>query len=204
MHEQDRIPVERLYVGALHTTPIERDWSEGYADTWESFEAPSCPECDEYCRYDRGRYAWVCPSDPQDCDNGDGEVDPFDGGAEGPMMNYAYPLEDLGVASDEHDAADRIRDLPLCLVSFNEGGHALALTGGGMDLSWEICEAFTRLGFLPPLHFCDLPGMAGYPRNDGQRYVIEACKRSATAAQDQARSILERLEATYPPAWVTS
>lgn len=197
--ETERYDVERLYVGSLHTSSIEYDWGSGYTEggeqRWQSFEAPSCPECDAYARWDEEENTWVCRSAPGECENAGGEVDPFDNGAEGPMMNYYYPLEDLGRASDVYDAAERIRDLPLCVVDFDEsgGGYALALTGGGMDLSWEICEAFTRLGFLPPLHFCDLPRMSGYPRGEPDLYVIEACKRSAEVARYQAERTAERL-----------
>jgi hypothetical protein len=96
------------------------------------------------------------------------------------MMNYAYPLESLridmrgtllgdsvpdsigahGFPTTVHEAAHALRGLPLCIIERLDGeGYELALTGGGMDLSWEICEAFVRLGFLPPVHFCDLPDM---------------------------------------------
>ena len=90
------------------------------------------------------------------------------GYAEGPMMNYWYPLEEqdedrLGPYRSTFDAAEaafRLRHHSLCLVEVG-GELGLALTGGGMDFTWDIAEAFIDLGYLPPLHFCDLPGMAG-------------------------------------------
>lgn len=114
------------------------------------------------------------------------------------MMNYYYPLPDLHrVEDDPTVAASRIADLPLCVIEWQDDGYALALTGGGMDLSWEICEAFTRLGFLPPLHFSDLPGIAGHPRDDNQHYTIRACMRSASVAENWARDTHRRLQEKY-------
>ncbi len=92
-----------------------------------------------------------------------------------PMMNYYYPLPG---EFDGEDAA-KIDHLPLCIVHFLEDdSYALALTGGGMNLSWEICEAHMRLGYLPPTHF-RLPRMAGTPPNERNRWIIDGCIRSA-------------------------
>ena len=33
---------------------------------------------------------------------------------------------------------------------------ALAVSAGGMDLSWDVCEAYLLLGYLPPLNFYHL------------------------------------------------
>ena len=77
------------------------------------------------------------------------------------MMNYAYPC----AWHDGATAALMLVDLPLVPVVLADGTHALALTGGGMDLSWEICRAYVALGFLPPLHYCrDLPRLGNRPK----------------------------------------
>jgi hypothetical protein len=139
--------------------------------------------------------AWRCP-DP-DCEHFGEELDPFEYGAEGPMMNYWYPLPKKsyfgGGGYDQKDA-DKIRHLPLCIVSFEDGGEGLALTGGGMDLSWEIAEAFCRLGHLPPLHFCDLPEMAGMKLTPERKWVLDACRRSCEVVRHQAERAQERLD----------
>lgn len=111
------------------------------------------------------------------------EAEPYMHGAEGPMMNYRYPLGDgsdhigsWGYRGDAVYAAYRLRDLPLCVTGYDEE-IALALTGGGMDLSWEIVEAFTLLGWLPPVYF-NLPGMAGRGSSETDLYLIAAVDRS--------------------------
>jgi hypothetical protein len=232
--------VENLHMDTIHVVPVDRDWSEGYTETWDYVEAPSCGECDTACRHIDGPDAiktaglnvdelraerdtldereaaydedpeaedtqeptdaeterrdelsemldrldkikdetwptWRCCNGK--CDEMGTEVEPHDHGADGPMMNYAYPLPDLGTADDEYDAAMRIRNYPLCIVrDLNGGGFALALTGGGMDLSWDICGAFVALGMLPPVHFAsDLPKMAGHTPDP---VVLASCRRS--------------------------
>lgn len=78
-----------------------------------------------------------------------------DGGyvAEGPMMNFYWPLTHW-LNTDPYDVAERLRHLNVCLVKIETTDEdplwALALTGGGMDLSWSIASAFIACGFLPP------------------------------------------------------
>lgn len=169
---------------SLDATPVERDWSEGWGDAWESYEAPTCTECGGYARWDEAAWEWRCADHGPVEDRGDGD---------GPMVNYAYPLPDLGAADNVYDAADRIRDLPLCIIE-RDGEYELALTGGGMDLSWEICEAYLRLGFAPPLAFCELPRMAGRGSSERDREIIAACRFSVTVAVDRARQVIAHLD----------
>lgn len=135
---------------------------------------------------------WTCPK----CGT-DHEYD----GSEGPMMNYYYPLPDYKSFSRE-DAA-KLDGLPLALVHFSSWGDnedeslpdwALALTGGGMDLSWQIAEAHMRLGLLPPLFTCRLPKMAGMDMTSPvNAWIIAGCKRTVEAVRDQAQSQLDYL-----------
>ena len=99
---------------------------------------------------------------------------------EGPQMNYAYPISLKRVGSRE-DAALAIGRLPLCIVEMHgryDDETYLALTGGGMDLSWEICEAYMRLGYLPPIYFARLPGMAGMKLDSRHRWVLAGMRRA--------------------------
>lgn len=109
---------------------------------------------------------------------------------DGPMMSYWYPCP----LDDPAEAARTLATyhLPLCVVSV-DGEHGLALTGGGMDLSWEICEAFARLGFCPPLHYCDLPRMAGRESEASTPFILAACARTTEIAQLWATNSAERV-----------
>ena len=92
-------------------------------------------------------------------------------------MNYYYPLPRELDPSEERQIA--LAHLPLCLVQFEDSGKcALALTGGGMDMSWEICEAFMVLGFLPPVHFAGLPDMAGLKLDARNRWIMAGVEKS--------------------------
>jgi len=123
--------------------------------------------------------------------------------AAGPMMNYAYELPALSnyqsPSRDPSRAAELLVGLPLCIVDaefLGEGWH-LALTGGGMDLSWEICEAYVRLGFLPPTEFANLPRMASRGESSHDQQIISACKRSFEETSSRASQKMGRLENNF-------
>ena len=123
------------------------------------------------------------------------EVEPYQWGGEGPMMNYWYPIEeDAGEYSrfDPVWAAVKITDEPLCVVLVDDK-YGLALTGGGMDLSWNVCRAFMKVGKLPPAHFSDLPAFAE-EWSETKDLVVAGMRRSLEWMRDQMTYRLERLE----------
>ena len=65
-----------------------------------------------------------------------------------------------------------------------DGSYYLALTGCGMDMTWEIVESYINLGYYPPAHFCRLPCMAGKNLNKGTKdsEIIEICNESLKTA----------------------
>lgn len=217
----ERIPVEELSYGCIDITPVERDWTARYDEDgeaswsyWEAFDYEDGPDGWTLISHeDRVVAAFTAEGDKIDLEELDdfndlkvdpdevrrlGEVEPSQWGSEGPMMNYSYGLGGdrsdrvggYGNTTDAIGAAYRIRDLPLCLVEIEDEMH-LALTGGGMDLSWEIVEAYTALGQLPPVHF-DLPAMSGRGENERDRYLIAAVDRSLASMVERMQSKLER------------
>jgi hypothetical protein len=119
------------------------------------------------------------------------DVEPMFDSSEGPQVNYWYSLE-----SDNADGADlaaRLGVTSLCVVEVG-GRFGLALTGGGMDMTWDIADAFIRLGLLPPVHFADLPTMAGLSRSDVNLRVVAAMRRSLTVTIERAQRDLTRLD----------
>lgn len=90
-----------------------------------------------------------------------------------PMMNYLYPLgEYFEVPNDWKEKL-----VSMTIVQVDEK-YYLALTGGGMDMSWQICETYINLGYYPPTHFCELPHMAGWGENEKDRRIIDCCNES--------------------------
>ena len=183
--------------GALFSTPKNYDWNEHACcgEEWEHYDVAECGECGATVT---AFYSWECPK----CGR---EVDP----AEGPMMNYYYPLPEFSYVLKEHfgggggslkrAALEIAKAGPLCLVEIGND-YALALTGGGMDLSWEICHAYILAGYLPPLHFHDLPHMCGYNERPMAKLVVGACLKAARVARLRvARGITDLLRLR---AWV--
>ena len=103
--------------------------------------------------------------------------------SDAPVMSYRYPVTLREIS--EADAATAIIGLPLCLIEdYVSGDYYLALTGGGMDLSAEICRAYIAVRQRPPVHFCRVPRMAG--RHYSQEFIkvlIESCEVSQNWAQ---------------------
>jgi hypothetical protein len=179
--------IKNLSCASIDVKPIDYDWSDEnhpYGEAWDFWEAGDCTKC--------GKYAVVSSSDETHSDVDDeSECDgTIQANVDGPMNSYYYPLPGL-----VRDDALKIAHLPLCIVEV-DGETGLALTGGGMDLSWEICEAFMLLGELPPLHFADLPGMAGRGTSERDRWIIAGCLQSCAVAVGWARSRAKRLRET--------
>lgn len=185
----------RLNCDAIDVTPQNIDWSDALGEDMEGWHSYECFECDT-C----GHQMVATSLGEHECrdllsEDKDGNPNHCRGtlSSEGPMMNYWYPVK----LADCEDAAWLIAHLPLCVVEFEDGRTGLALTGGGMDLSWEICEAFIALGYFPPLHFCDLPRMAGRGKSDKDKATIAACQESCRIAEGWAARKRERLAENF-------
>ena len=177
-----------LNCDAIDATPVDFDWSTGYGETWEFHEASRCETCGAIV---------VGHGGEKHCDADDEtECDGYLPENEGPMMNYYYPLPNY--SGDVTEDAKRLVDLPVCIVEFLDGGaYALALTGGGMDLSWEICEAFMALGYWPPAHFCDLPLFAGRGTSKRDRHILAGARGSLRIRKNWTGYALRRLRENF-------
>lgn len=209
----------RLYTDTIDTMPVNKSWDAetwepsagdvpGAWNFWEMTtpdegEEATCNDCGDPIVFADDRWEHKNVTDGlMDEDDAvpadhDAELDVVlwndeHGQPEGPMMNYWYPLHESGRDFSPEMAARTLaqHNLPLCVVEV-DGDYGLALTGGGMDLSWEIAEAFARLGYCPPLHFCNLPRMAGRERYESTPYVLRACAYSARIAAMRAERTVE-------------
>ena len=154
----------------VDSKPQDMSWGDILGENMDGYlvyEGTDCPECGEEFVAVGVFRGHECP----EC-NKDIEVEI------GPQMNYFYAV-DIG---DCVKAAKKIAHLPLCVVELDDGTTGIALTGGGMDLSWEICDAFISLGFLPPVHFARLPEMSGWEKDGRSKRILEACLQSAKMA----------------------
>lgn len=166
-------PVKELHTGLIYEPSVNYDFSQGYPEEWEYWEAARCDKCNKVLVGFSGEEQHADIDHESKCD---GWVH-----SDGPMMNYYYPITQPDNAKEW---AERIPDLPLCLVHFEKSDKwGLALTGGGMNLSWEICKAYMRLGFLPPIHFCTLPSMSGMKLTKENKWILAGCRRSLKIAR---------------------
>jgi len=189
--------LDNLACDAVNTKSRHVDWSEGWPEKWEYIEPTGKLQCGScFAEVYEDTFEGACPS----CGAEDlAEYREEDGG---PMMNYFYPIPDFGEYGPGSDKAARLLDeahVALCLIRLNGGEYnedewGLALTGGGMDLSWQICEAFIVLGYLPPLFACELPDFAGHDYStERSKRIVEACRRSARFAATQGNALFNRL-----------
>lgn len=168
-------PIKDLSCEAIESMPVDFDWSTGYGETWECIEATRCEKCSAaVISYGETRHCNITDPETDEYPECEGYVPR----GEGPTMGYYYPVD----IDDERKAAIALADTCLCVVTVN-GQTGLALTGGGMDLSWEIAGAFVTLGFLPPVHFSGLPAVCGKGTSPRDIHTAKAAMRSIKVAK---------------------
>lgn len=159
-----RIPVRKLMNDALKAESFPTDWT-GHEedDDLTVYQVDRCSSCDKYT----DAYGY--------CNNRRCEHYREQESDRGPMINYRYPLP-VSFTTPERGAW-AIRDLPLCITEV-DGEYALALCGGGMNMVWEIAEAFMRLGYLPPVAYTYLPDYSDKKQDATYRWIVGGCRRA--------------------------
>lgn len=112
-----------------------------------------------------------------------------------PMMNYCYPLpKDFEMPKNIKEILNEAGSITLIKKMRNDR-YYLALSGGGMDLSWDICRAYMLLGYLPPSHFCSLPKFAGKDyKQPSNKKVIESCLETAESLKADGDYLKKKLK----------
>lgn len=184
-----------LSCDAIDITPRDYDFGQGYAEHWDVVYPDLSNSDPAEMREVAEWYDVEVSEDDDDLDPNDiiEAIQENDPDAFCPMMNYIYPLPHE--PENASQAQIDLIGLPVTVVMV-EGEAFLALTGGGMDLSWEICEAYIRLGYLPPLHFAgDLPLMAGMRATYNNRRTIAAARKAIEVRCNWGASELRRIDA---------
>lgn len=188
---------QNLSYAHIRVVPTSQDWGTGYVDQWDivlpstdEFTFEQCKNLitEYYIDFDK-----FVPYEDDEEENEDLKTDWIEGAQEliseyhnenmhlfEPMMNYFTELE----YEDSQEMANKFFDSCFTVIEFNDGTCGVALTGGGMDMSWEICKAFIDAGFYPPAHYCKLPAMAGRGNSDSDRAIIGICNKSLQAVAD--------------------
>lgn len=119
----------------------------------------------------------------------------------GPMNRYWWPCD--AVERNPNGAAAELAGLPVCVVTFPTGEAGIALTDGGMDMTWYLVEAYARLGQLPPAALArDLKPLGSRGNSPADRSLIAAALRTLQHREDEARkdraALQERFSAVTP------
>ena len=190
-----RTSIKVLSAAAIDAKPVDFDWSEGFGETWD-IVIPRTSDWDK-----KRCMAWIEGESLELSDlnlDKDAELSDIqerirermneDVDRDTPVMNYYYPLPSLDMKAEEAQAIldDSYCSLTIALV---DDTPVMSLTGGGMDFSWGICEAYMLLGYLPPVHF-RLPEMGGKDmKSPRTRWVLagytESCKVNYRWAKSQ-------------------
>lgn len=124
-----------------------------------------------------------------DWDEGDRGADEYRDGFF-PIMNALWPV-DLAYNRSESEAADLMNRYggATSLITI-DGDHYIAMTGGGMDLSWHIAAAYVCCGAVPPLYI--LQNLSRSHSDMGPtmtRAILAAGRHGAQYLRRQARQI---------------
>lgn len=125
----------------------------------------------------RAEYDMPKRGDWNDCERGADEYrDSFF-----PMMNSLWPVELAYNRSESEAAALMNRHAGSTSLITIDGDHYIAMTGGGMDLSWHIAAAYVCCGCVPPLYI--LRNLSGSPFETSKpaRAAILAAGRAGAA-----------------------
>ena len=182
--------IEELSLAAIDVKSTYFDFGNGFGFVWDEVTLGML-HCD-FCgaTYIDEAYTDGDPCPDEECsDTHDGRLDRPEFA---PMMNYYYELPHYrGDPQDDqltlYQSSANIVLVRMMGIDDDEDTYALALSGGGMDLSWDICHAYILLGYAPPIEFCHLPDFAGQDnRKEPFWTILKACLRSTKAAEKRA------------------
>lgn len=160
--EMNRHELTRMFHTAIDAESQDYDFSRSF-DDWH-VPKPNFSDHDNHTIREAIRYIGLDPDDytregwPQNVIEDAREKLRTDSTLE-PMMNSVWPMREYrgNTAKDQLAVA---WNTTCCIVEIESmpGDHPfIAMTGGGMDLSWDLAEAYMRCNFLPPTNLLPLP-----------------------------------------------
>jgi hypothetical protein len=176
--------LENLTGNFIDAGSVGYDWSEGYADSWDIIR----PDASQFDETEIIEAAELYDIEIADFEHNEliEEIQNeiwLDSQYE-PMMNY---YTDLGDVSGQ-DIAQKFNNSCFTVIEFDTGNVGLALTGGGMDMSWSMARAFISAGYLPPEYICQLPKMGG----ENSALTIAACNETLKILSDRFLRVIEQ------------
>lgn len=177
---------EGLRYTHLISYPRTIDWARPGTGVWAYAEAVECDQC--------GAPIVNLDDHAGDCSDF-GETGSLDLGADGPTSSTFYPCE----IEDDVVAARALADLSLCVVTLNvddDPETGIALTGGGMDMTWELVEGYMRLGHYPPVLLCNLPRFSGMTATRTNMHIVAGCRKTLEVLIRRSQETIHTLDRT--------
>ena len=189
--------IGKLSLAAVDVKSVNFDFGEGFGLTWDEVYLGllQCNFCETTYIEDAFDEGEKCPDEhcASECSS------TLERPEIAPMMNYYYELPYYEGDPEEdqltlYQSSANVVLVRMLNINDNGDSYALALSGGGMDLSWDICHAYILLGYAPPLHFCDLPDFGQDNSQEPYNLILKACLQSAKFVAERATRKIEQLQ----------
>ena len=189
--------IGELSLAAVDVKSVNFDFGEGFGVTWDevSLGLLQCNFCETTYIKDAFDEGEKCP----DAHCASEYSSTLERPVIEPMMNYYYELPYYEGDPEEdqltlYQSSANVVLVRMLNIEEDENSFVLALSGGGMDLSWDICHAYILLGYAPPLHFCDLPDFGQDNSQEPYNLILKACLQSAKFVAERATRKIEQLQ----------
>jgi hypothetical protein len=168
--DKQKETLENLTYNFIDAGSESYDWSEGYAESWDIIR----PDASQFSESEI-----IAAAELYDIEIADFEHNELIENIQNeiwidsqyePMMNYYVDLGNYNA----QEIAQKFNNSCFTVIEFDTGNIGLALTGGGMDMSWSMARAFINAGYLPPQYISQLPGMSG----ENSALTIAACNKT--------------------------
>ena len=189
--------IGELSLAAVDVKSVNFDFGEGFGVTWDevSLGLLQCNFCETTYIKDAFDEGEKCP----DAHCASEYSSTLERPVIEPMMNYYYELPYYEGDPEEdqltlYQSSANVVLVRMLNIEEDENSFVLALSGGGMDLSWDICHAYILLGYAPPLHFCNLPDLGQDNRQEPYQLILKACLQSAKSVAYRANRQIKQLQ----------
>lgn len=114
-----------------------------------------------------------------------------------PMMNYLWPVELSGDRGADYAADLMNRYAGATSLVCIDDNYYIALTGGGMNLSWHLAAAYVCCGCVPPLDLIDAIAQSPFRLSSAMNAeIVYAARDGVKWCRERSKKIADSLKAT--------
>ena len=108
------------------------------------------------------------------------------------MMNAIWPVDLAYERSEAEAAALMNKHAGATSLICVDGNYFIAMTGGGMDLSWHIAAAYVCCGCVPPVAILDNLSRSPFETSKQARTaILRAWRQGARHLRFKAKSLMD-------------